>query len=242
MAYLKDSLVPAALYNSLPHINEVSDVPEKYSKDLEDLRALLSKHNLPKGVFIRLIHKHYDLKEGESMAFSKVDVPLQGTVTVMHPTNPSETSKLRGVHFFVDEQGCLQAYEYSTTEGPNISNYRSFLEEFCRIVSERGLQMKYGLKLQVDPDEHGWTEFEFPSKRSTIMIPEGMPIPDGKYDLNVVTEWGFLPTKRDCYHCGHICWHCVHVDSHETGVYLGAQKVEPGTPIWGIVNAVIAVC
>jgi len=42
MAYLKATLVPAALYNSLPHINEVSDVPERYSTDLENLRALHS--------------------------------------------------------------------------------------------------------------------------------------------------------------------------------------------------------
>lgn len=130
-----------------------------------------------------------------------------------------------------------------------MSKYEPFLVEFCRIVVERGLQMKYGLKLQRDIEKLGWTEFEFPNKLSTIMIPEGMPTPHGEYDVEVVTEWSSKPKIRACKHCWHSVMTCSHPSknggfctSEEVDVYLGAQKIEPGTPVWRIVSALTEVC
>jgi hypothetical protein len=251
MTSLKDTLVSFTTYNNLPHIHDVSDVPKNHSRDLEDLRALLVKHNVPSGVCVRLIHKHYDVEDGEVMGFQEVTVPPYGNVTAMHPLKSPDPSKLHGIHYFVDKDGLLQAYEYAATEGSDMSNYESFLVEFCRIVVGRSLQMKYGLKLQCDIDETSRTEFELPSKRSTIMIPEGMPTPDGEYDVEVVTEWSSKPNvgKKGCSHCWHNVKSCSHKSLNgnfgspeEVDIYLGAQKVEPGTPVWSIVTAVTEVC
>lgn len=89
------------------------------------------------------------------MIFEDVAVLEYESVKVMHPVKLLIKSSLYGTHFFVDQQGLLQAYEYSRLLAPDLSDYQPFLRDFCRIVVERGLQMKYGLKLQYQPDKTG---------------------------------------------------------------------------------------
>ncbi|CAI6097445.1 unnamed protein product [Clonostachys chloroleuca] len=47
-------------------------MPDDDSKDLVDIRELLVKHNAPKHVSIRLLHKHFDACDGEVMAVGNV--------------------------------------------------------------------------------------------------------------------------------------------------------------------------
>ncbi|KAK8119578.1 uncharacterized protein PG998_004204 [Apiospora kogelbergensis] len=177
----------------------------------------------------------------------------------MKPIVPSNSNQLRGIHYFVDDDMSLQAYEYGNYEVPDMTGLESFLAEFCSLVSERGLQRKFGLKLQCedDMDQTEWTEYELHAKRGTIMFPDGMPMPDGESDYSVTTEWKaiFNELPKTCKHyttCRHgrtTCKHCKHCNSHdeghtnsgnETGFCLGGQKTLPGTPIHDIVDRVIA--
>lgn len=265
MASLIETFVPFSTYNSLPHIKDVANVPNDNSEDLEDLRKLLAKHNVPKDVSIRLIHKHFDTQDGEVMTFDNLALPGYGTVQTMKPVLPSSSNQLRGIHYFVNDEGSLQAYEYAKCDVPNMTKFASFLEEFCRIVSERNLRHKFGLKLKVvdELDRMSWTEFELHQKRSTIMLQEGMPMPNGEFDHTVSTEWNAIMTHKKCKHCsvcsycrhgtGRIHGHCKHWenyaangncgigdDGHEAGFYLGGQRVVPGTPIFEVVNAIAA--
>jgi hypothetical protein len=268
MNSLKGSFVSAVTYNSLPHIHDASRVPGDNPTDLEDLRALLAKRGVPKCVSVRLVHKHFDIEDGEVMVINEVAVPSHGKVQVMRPTEIAGVRPLYGVHFFVDADGTLQAYEYSPSEVPDTSNLEPFLVEFCRLVTERGLQHKFGLKLNGDTnlDQSGWTEFEFSEERSTIMIPTGMPTPGGEYEVNVSTEW-YAEEPRDEKRCSHSvrnCKHCVHcshrghgskrsggrrncnydTDVHDLnggGLYFGGQKVELGTPFHSLITAVTEV-
>lgn len=75
MATLHNTLVSSFIYNALPLISEVDAAVDSQSRDFEDLRALLQKHNVPKSVSIRLLHKHFDTKDGEVMVFENVPVP-----------------------------------------------------------------------------------------------------------------------------------------------------------------------
>ncbi|KAI0533707.1 hypothetical protein GGR58DRAFT_485645 [Xylaria digitata] len=260
MASLVDTFILASTYNTLPLISQVAEAPKDYSKDLQDLRELLRKHEVPKGVSIRLIHKHFDTIEGEVMVFDKIQVPGHGVVKIMKPIVPAQGLSLRGIHYFVDDNATLQAYEYGNFEVPDMSDFVSFLEEFCKLVSERGLQHKFGLKLQCEDgtDQGGWTEYELHAKRGTIMFPDGMPMPDGESDISVNTEWKaiFNELPRTCKHtttCSHgrrTCKHCKHCNNHPTdsgvcygeeiGFCLGGQKVLPGTAVHDIVDQVIA--
>jgi hypothetical protein len=246
MAILKDTFISAARYNDLPYIHEVSEVPKDQTGDLEALRTLLAKHNVPSGVSVRLIHKHYDAEEGEVMAFKKLSIPSYGPIQVMQPVDAPDSSKLKGFHYLVDDDGSLQAYEYTASDDvDDLSGHQAFVDEFCRLIVERGLQNKFGLKLKSGRDNAACTEFEFPAERSTIMIPEGMPIPDGEFEVNVITEWHAGDNKGapGCTHtCSHVSTSCSHkragVDGCGGEMILGGQKVERGTPVWQLVHAV----
>lgn len=91
MASLTETLVPFDTYNSLPHIRDVANAPEEHANDLKDLRELLDKHKVPKDVSIRLIHKHFDTKDGEVMIFDKVTIPGHGIAQIMKPVVPGST-------------------------------------------------------------------------------------------------------------------------------------------------------
>ncbi|KAF2474704.1 uncharacterized protein BDR25DRAFT_332077 [Lindgomyces ingoldianus] len=240
MASLTETLVPFATYNSLPHIRDVANAPEDHADDLKDLRQLLDKHKVPKGVSIRLIHKHFDTKDGEVMIFDKVTILGHGIAQIMKPV----------------------AYEYSSHVAPDMANFEPFLTEFCAIVSKRNLRFKFGLRIKAEDelDNVGWTEFEFHEKRGTIMLQDGMPMPEGDSDFTVSTEWKKLigdVWPRDCKHtktCCHgatTCKHCTYCkayDVEECGIdkegscteafCLGGQRVLPGTSLFDIVNTI----
>ncbi|OAQ59615.1 hypothetical protein VFPPC_13534 [Pochonia chlamydosporia 170] len=259
MGSLIDTFVPSSTYNTLPLISQVAEAPNDHIQDLQDLRELLNKHKVPKGVSVRLIHKHFDTYAGEVMVFNRVPVQGHGIVQIMKPIVPSDSNQLRGIHFFVDENSSLQAYEYGNYDVPDMSGFQAFLAEFCGLISERGLQRKFGLKLQTEDDteQTGWTEYELHAKRGTIMFPDGMPMPDGDGDYSVTTEWKgiFNELPRTCKHtttCRHgrsTCKHCRHCNSHPhdadvefasgAGFCLGGQKILPGTAVHDIVDQII---
>lgn len=140
MASFIETFVPFSTYNSLPCIEEVANAPSDHSKDIKDLRKLLAKHHVPKDVSIRLIHKHFATQKGEIMMLGKIELPSYGTVQTMQPFLPSSSHHLRGIHYFVNDEGSLQAYEHANYDVPDMTTFASFLGEFCQIVSERNLQ------------------------------------------------------------------------------------------------------
>lgn len=237
MATLTDTLVSSSIYNSLPNIEEVQDVPSTNSSDLADLRAFLTKHKVPLGISIRLIHKNYDVNDGEVMGFEDVAVPEYGSVKVMHPIKLPIASSLHGIHFFVDEKGSLQAYEYSSLPARLLSGRCG-----ARITDEVWTQAAD------QPDKAEYMESEYPEKRSTVMIPEGLPRPEGDFAFEVTTEWGgdSQPVEQPSLICSHPVQSCSHTRKFDSAedlkFYLGPQKIEPGTPVWAILSAVTEVC
>jgi len=197
---------------------------------------------MPSTVSIRSIHKHSNVKEGEVLFFENVTVPSEGSVQVMRPVKLTETTNLHPVHFFVENEGSLQSYEYTAYEVADVSNIRTFLVEFCHVVAERGLQRMFGLKINSgsdDQDKTGWTEVVFTVKRGTILIPDGMSKPDGAYMVSVSTEWGGTdnsngmrgwPPKVRCKHCNHDCteYSLSADDTIDEAFCLGGQKFLPG--------------
>ncbi|EGX94174.1 hypothetical protein CCM_02445 [Cordyceps militaris CM01] len=260
MALLVDSLVPSAVYNALPLISEVAAAPDTRSLDLEDLRTLLRQHNVPKGVSVRLLHKHFDTTQGEVMVLQNVPVPGHGHVKILKPVVPDENSQLRGIHFFVTEDAGFQAYEYAIGNAPEIGLSHAFLAEFASLVVERGLQRTFGLKLLCEEEgeeeqQAGWTEFELHTKRGTIMFPKGMPMPaSDEIDFTVTTEWEGIVVEEAtnpltqttaCAHTSIICHHCKGHKSKAAeeivdDYCVGGQKILPGTAMHDIVRQIVA--
>lgn len=196
------------------------------------------------------------------MAFGTVQVP-GGVVQIMRPLKAADHARLRPIQYFVISSGALQAYEYTTDETPavDLQDYEVFLEQFCRTVSERGLEHRFGLKIQ---DEGAfadikWSEYEIPSKRSTIIIPKGLPALDeieGVEGFSVMTEWTKSASLPSGAPVQHVCQrHCNrHCRSHCRGhkkkgedkegevaekFTVGGQEVVDGTPFYRLVSAVV---
>ncbi|KAG5802276.1 hypothetical protein H9Q74_007610 [Fusarium xylarioides] len=246
---LKDTIVSPAVYNSLPHISEVSEAPKTHSADLAELRTLLSKHDVPSSVSVRLIHKHFDVSDGEVMAFKQVPAPPFGEVIVMRPERTAHDLPLHGLNYFVDSEGVMQAYEYTTDETMDMAPYLSFLTDFCALVTRKGLQMKFGLKLSAKEVSTAATEFEYPHLRSTITIPQGLPEPEILDDEGVITEWKGMasgdPKKLFCLMhvqtCNQHCQnHSGRGENEPVGEwYLGGQNLVPGSEVYKLVRAVV---
>ncbi|KAJ3493479.1 hypothetical protein NLG97_g4709 [Lecanicillium saksenae] len=253
------SMLPASRYNLLPLIADNDKVPEEHQEDLEFLQSLLKKHEISSGVSIRLIHKHFDANEGEVMVFDTVTLPGQGSIQTMKPVLATPELHVKGMHYFVDSNNDLQAYEYTTGEVPNIGPCEAFMQEFCSYVASRSLQSKFGLKManKHSTGESSWTEYEMIDKRVTIMFPGATPVPQAECDDNftVCTEWG-QPDIDDqgpsvCNHSTK-CSHCTHCPSHrsnnqssmttgdaETGYSIGGHLALPGTPLYKVIHSAI---
>jgi hypothetical protein len=254
--------LPSSVYNTLPNIRDVADVPLTHAEDLSHLQGLLDKHDLSAKVCIKLVHIHFHLEEHEIMAFGSVNVPPHGPIPVLGPLKPEQASSFYGSHFFVDETNELQAWEYMTTPGPDISNHLEFIREFCDAITERGLQRKFGLSLKSTVEEGGWTEFEYPQKRATFLVPDSIPLPELEHSFNTTTEWPrecFKPavlgvSYRHCFHCKHpktkpvddsklagqnqgLSGSIEGVSNHE-GFWLGDVKLDPASPFFGVVAAI----
>jgi hypothetical protein len=137
-------------------------------------------------VSLRLIHKYFDAVDSEVMAFKQVEAQPSGKVLVMRPVGSPDASRLRGVNYFVDKDGSLQAYEYTESEVVDMPKYAASMAEFCVLVVKWGLQHKLGLKLKSDWEIISWAKFEIPSERSTLIIPKGLPVPEGDLELALI--------------------------------------------------------
>jgi len=173
------------------------------------------------------------------MAFEGVHVPPYGPIQILGPTKPGPTSKFYGSHYLVDDSGQLQAWEYMTTKGPDMSKHQAFVSEFCQAIVQRGLQHKFGLSLKSSVEEGGWTEFEYPEKRATFLVPDKIPIPNLENSFNTTTEWPrecFKPVVRGV--SWKHCFHCNHPKSKWPGTHSESIELEQEAPDHSFVEGV----
>jgi hypothetical protein len=230
MALLKNEILSADIYNTLPNIRDVMDVPEANSADIADLKQLLTKHNLSDKVRIKLVHIHFLLKEGEVFTARDIDIPKHGSINIMQPLLASQHPLLYGYHYFVDANGNLSAYEYMEAPGPDLSGQQAFIDEFCRLVQDRGLQRKLGLSLRHAEDDESTNELEYPAKRTCVDVPLRIPLPYNEHSHNTMTEFlrdwpknaeglelveesGTIRERQTKSHRHHK--HCSHTDQNE---------------------------
>lgn len=201
MVLLKEGVVPPSTYDRLPHISEVSHGADIHLNHLQELRTLLIDFKVPKWICIRLVHKHFDIYTGEAMVVEKVDTSEHGTFPLLRPMKNAVASSLHGIHFLVDADGLLQAYEYSSTPRPDVSGLEPFFTEFCRRVTEGGLQHTFGLKIshEIEPDnQRGWTALGFCADRSTVMVPGGLQlVHEGAWDSSAAEDFDTDPEDDD---------------------------------------------
>jgi hypothetical protein len=246
---MEDSFIPSKAYNCLPYILDVAEVPQKNRKDIDDLLSLFRKHKLAQGIRVKLVHKHFDAESDEVMVLRDIAVPCQGPVSIMGPMVPQKAPPLRGLNYMVDGDGQLRSYEYSISAGPDMRPYETFFKEFCSLIVERDLQRKLGLRVGLETDRIGWTEFEVAEKRGTVMIAQDVALPKFDFEVTVVTEWeADRIAEGTCIgHCGSHCYGHKHVcKSHPKGEppltddwYLAGRRLQIGSPLQVIVSTAV---
>jgi len=190
MSDTTEEFIRADIYNSLPLISGILDEPAADRQDLDALCALIERHGLKDSIGVRLIHRHFDLINDEVMIFKNIEAPiLLESIQVMIPASSSENPTLHGMHYFVDENQNLQSYEYTPNETrTTLSQHPAFVREFTQMIVEKELQQKWGLSVKLTKVSVAYQEFEVPARRSTVMIPQTIPIPEG-HARRVVTDW-----------------------------------------------------
>jgi len=215
MAVFKNDILPASVYNSLPNIRDVFNVHEVNAADIADLKNLLMKHDLPDSVRIKLVHIHFLMQEGEVFATRDIMTPKHGSVAIMEPVIASQ-QQLYGYHFFVDDEGNLSAYEYMEEPGVDLSGHHDFIQEFCQLVRERGLQRKLGLSIRHGENSTSTQELEYAAKRMCIDVPYEIPMPYSEDSFHTMTEFfrdwpidseGREPRQHPTKSCGHYTHH-----------------------------------
>jgi hypothetical protein len=203
MAALKNDILPAAIYNTLPHIHNMEEIPVKHAHDIYDLSALMKKYNLGDRVRIKLVHIHFQLKEGEVFAARDVVVPKIGACNIMQAVPVQLFQPLYPHHYFVNDNGDLAAYEYMSQPGPDLSQHPAFVHEFCQFVRERSLQRTLGLSLRHSDRLIATNELEYPEKRVCIDVPTEVPLPDQLNSTDTTTEFvTSLITEAERDHAG----------------------------------------
>ncbi|KAM7184333.1 hypothetical protein V8F20_012265 [Naviculisporaceae sp. PSN 640] len=261
MGVVKNAYPPASLYNRIPFIHNMGHVAKAYAEDLNHLRNLLDVYDMPKSVCIKLIHIHFHLKDGEMLAVRELDAPPYGKIPFLEPVAIDDVAgKVYGCNYVVDDSGDLQAFEYTTIEGgPDLAGYPAFVAEFCSAITERGLEHKFGLAINLGAAEHGaWMELDFPEKRATFLLPSHVQLPQSD-DVKIVTTITKFPSLKNGksgnkdlpthIHAEHT-WGRRRVDNDDeepvdgvttkNGLHLTGIPLEPGTAFYTVASAISA--
>lgn len=107
-------------FNSLPLIEDVEPFSEADRDCLAEIKEVLSRHNALTRFGIALLHKHYDLGEGEVLVES-TDVPARTQITAPLPIVSLEGSSVTPTIIALGDEGatlgcyvvCVQAHDGS---------------------------------------------------------------------------------------------------------------------------------
>ena len=253
MASIKNDFIPVSMYNEIPFIGKTKLVAEHHKDDLEFLTDLLEKHNLPANVYIKLMHIHSRQEEGNIVAWSELDSRDMGKIPFLAPMTPRKDTQVRGCHYFVDNTGSLQAFEYTTNKDClDLAAYPVFVTEFCAYIVQHELQMKFGLGIKSGVAEHGyWTEIGFPEKRATFLLQGDINVPELEGVTTSMTITQFLNPKATVkasvrHGHGHAEFsrptNKDDIDGVTTigGLALGGQPLPPNTDFYRVASIVAA--
>jgi hypothetical protein len=196
------------MYNTLPTIAKVTGVAQNLHKEIAHLRAVIQRQDLQDTCSVRLIHKHFDLVEGEIMVFGAVPVAGLPGIMVMTPAKPDALPIIKGLHYYVGESGQLEPYKYTGSDAAlDISKYPHFLEEFAALLVDRGVQGNLGLAVALKGKREAFQELEARERRSTLLIPAYVEMPPGYSEARtpVITDWPAEMTEpymNVCYTTG----------------------------------------
>ncbi|RYP83384.1 hypothetical protein DL770_005404 [Monosporascus sp. CRB-9-2] len=200
---------------------------ETYVDDLDYLKSLLDKHDIPASACIKLIHIHFHLNEGEILAFREFSAPPHGQIPFLGPMTPDTATQWR--------------------RGPG--GVPGVRRRICAAVVQRGLQHKFGLTIKSGAAEHGsWIELDYPEKRATFLLPGHVPLPQSDLVVQKTTKTQFYSPKNERSGTSHSHTEHYHpAGNHEPvvegvttkdGLFLTGIPLDPGSVFYSVVSAI----
>ncbi|KAG7410753.1 hypothetical protein Forpe1208_v010394 [Fusarium oxysporum f. sp. rapae] len=207
------------IYNSLGDVYEVSEKIAPRPDFLPALANLLVKHNLDKVYDIRLNHKHFDITGSEqvvsftgqgllvSMVYSEGGLPIK--LLAAEGIYPISHGAIRPSDLLVKD-GAAIPYEFTyTTNNPPPEPSSEFLESWCSILREEGVEGLLGLSIRDNGVPAIAHEVSDPENRVNRLVfgddaPEGTSV--------IATTWrvlnvdGVVEAKK-CTYCNNVREH-----------------------------------
>lgn len=97
---------------------------------------------------VHLLHSHHPIPDDTILLGTSYKVP-----PVRRWAKPTRIEDLRGTnlhgHTYAVRDGSLRPYEFQSGSAPELSgpNVQAFLEEFCKLVEDKGLQNQIALEI-----------------------------------------------------------------------------------------------
>ncbi|KAM3485674.1 hypothetical protein MY8738_001204 [Beauveria namnaoensis] len=188
MPQLIDTIIPAKLYNSflIDHdATQRAEVVGLKNSHVPRLIEILEKHKLCELLEPHLLHRHFDLQEGEILVHRDLHVegdsnhaPINIGIAKMMEVNDSIKNGLVPLLWMVSTECNLVAYEFGIKETLNTvdtkikavstNKWSSFIEEFTNYVQSNDLSDIVSLK---NRGCLSGGEYVSPSQRALFRIP-----------------------------------------------------------------------
>ena len=190
-ARLYEGPLPSQQYNSLPHIDDMSDVAADHAKAHATLLGLIASHGLADKFSIHLVHKHFDIPEGRIMVYETVpQTSSHESFVLCSPRRPESMMKVRGLYFKADAKGEMVAYEYTTAPGSDLSDHQDFVAAFADALVRFGVQNVFALTAHsICAKDKVLTEFEMAHVLSTVLVYDATWLPTQDVSASTSTDW-----------------------------------------------------
>jgi len=160
-------MISTESYNNLPTVSEADSSSEGLNPVKQRLLDIVTRHGLADKFGVRLIHKHFDMNEGEIPVFRDIDVPGICTAIFMGPVRDNSLGPVFGKNFLLDSESAIVPFEYTTSPCEAPSGYPGFVEEFAHELLVSNAAKVLGLCTYPKRSE-SYTEYELPALRCAI--------------------------------------------------------------------------
>ena len=177
----------AAIYNGLEDVYDVNKRIEARPEAVASLAKLLVANGLDKAYDIRLVHKHFDINEGEQVvAFdgenAKVsavcaDGELPFDVLGKHGIQPESDAVIAPSDYIITEQGDAIPYEFAYGSAPSSAPHleKGFLTEWNSILRHHDLMEVLGLAIQEGTPLGGHEMSDIENRTNKLSFAGDMP-------------------------------------------------------------------
>lgn len=187
---LQEDPFPSALYNMIPHIDDMKDAAANNAKAHAILLGIIAAHGLAEKFSVHLLHKHFNIIQGQVMVYETIKGKNHGDFILCSPRVPQKCPNMRGLYFKAAPDGNMIAYEFTTEPGADLSAYEDFVLEFAKVVMKLRVQDIFALTaLSICPQDKVLTEFEMGNVSSTVLVFDANWLPAQDVGVATSTDW-----------------------------------------------------